>query len=224
MENDPEGGDCKPKATPVIDNANIISTEHWSMGIAPTTLCPQCLLTGVLLSETWAGSIEAALRWKWTWDQPESEHLDSESLFDNLIAWKHSVTVGLIAKTRSVLLDYLDHLSGWTHSLKGGPPLGPQWLLPGKQIHIHVHSPPVFSAVSFSLLTLPKEFRMALACRASGLHCPFSSQRCEGLREERLCTDLITKGIGLTWSTPRRAITLVAKNVSKNCHLVHWLL
>lgn len=45
-------------------------------------------------------------------DQPESEHLDSEALSDNLIAWKHSVTVGLIAKTRSVLLDYLDLLSG----------------------------------------------------------------------------------------------------------------
>lgn len=33
------------------------------------------------------------------------------------------MTVGLVTKTRSVLLDYLDHLSGWTHLLRGSPSL-----------------------------------------------------------------------------------------------------
>lgn len=154
-----------------------MNAEQWNMAILP--VCPRCLLACMSSSEMWAGSMEAGLRWKRTLDQPESEHLDSEALSDNSIAWKHSVTVGLIAKTRSVLLDYLDHLSGWTHSLKGGPPLGSQRLLPvgSREGEVGVGSHSCSRLASpLSLLTLPKEFRLVPTCRSIYLHCLFSAE------------------------------------------------
>lgn len=82
--------------------------------------------------------------------KPESELQGSESRLDGSSSWKWSMTVASVTKTRSVLLDYLDLPSGWTHSLTSTLTL--RKALCGE----HIHHLPVFlvNPSLFSFLAL----------------------------------------------------------------------
>ena len=63
------------------------------------------------------------------------------------------MTVGLVTKTESVLLDYLDHLSGWSPSLRDGPPLMPPTPSSGRRIHhlpVLLVNPSLFPSLPFN--------------------------------------------------------------------------